>query len=77
MAPSDTLIILHRVATIAHADRILVLDGCTIGESGRHEELLALREIDVTRLPQPHSRSRTSVVRPRLASFGVSSRAAF
>jgi ATP-binding cassette, subfamily B, bacterial MsbA len=35
-----TLVIAHRVSTIMHADRILVVDGGVIAEAGRHEELL-------------------------------------
>lgn len=37
-----TLIIAHRLATIRHADRILVVTEDGIAEEGRHEELLAV-----------------------------------
>lgn len=35
-----TLIIEHRLSTIRHADRILVLDQGVIAESGTHEQLM-------------------------------------
>lgn len=36
-----TLIIAHRLATIQHADRIVVVDESGVAEEGRHEELIA------------------------------------
>ncbi|BFH23644.1 hypothetical protein PMJ11TS3_52410 [Paenibacillus melissococcoides] len=41
-AGRTTLIIAHRLATIKHADRIIVVNEDGIAEQGRHDELLAL-----------------------------------
>jgi ATP-binding cassette subfamily B protein len=38
-----TLIIAHRLSTVTHADRIIVLDGGRVAESGTHDALLAQR----------------------------------
>ena len=36
-----TLVIAHRLATIQHADRIVVVDATGIAEQGQHHELIA------------------------------------
>ena len=41
MQGRTTLVIAHRLATIEHADRVLVLDAGRLVEQGRHAELLA------------------------------------
>jgi ATP-binding cassette, subfamily B, bacterial MsbA len=40
MAGRTTLIIAHRLSTIEHADRVVVLEGGRVAESGSHGELL-------------------------------------
>lgn len=40
MANRTTFVIAHRLSTVLHADRILVIEGGRIAESGSHDELL-------------------------------------
>ena len=39
-AAAPRIVIAHRLHTITHADRILVVEGGAIVEAGRHDELL-------------------------------------
>ena len=60
-AGRTTLVIAHRLATIRHADRIVVVDHQGLVEQGRHGDLVARRR----RLPPP---ARRAVRRPMSAA---------
>src|SRR6202008_1499479 len=45
MKGRTTLVIAHRLATVRNADRIIVLDGGQVKETGTHEELLKRKGI--------------------------------
>lgn len=43
MADKTVLVVAHRLSTIAHLDRVVVLDKGLIVEDGRHQQLLELK----------------------------------
>ena len=45
MAGRTTLVIAHRLATVQHADRILVMDQGRLLDAGRHDELIRRNDL--------------------------------
>jgi subfamily B ATP-binding cassette protein MsbA len=45
MKGRTTICIAHRLSTVQHADRIIVMDNSQIVESGKHAELLVKRGV--------------------------------
>jgi subfamily B ATP-binding cassette protein MsbA len=44
MAGRTSVVIAHRLSTVQHADRIIVLEGGRVVEAGRHQDLLERKE---------------------------------
>ena len=66
MAGRTTLILAHRLSSVIDADRILVLEGGRVVESGRHEELMR-RDGAYQRLMGGQAEERDLAIEPRAA----------
>jgi subfamily B ATP-binding cassette protein MsbA len=62
MEDRTTFIIAHRLSTVTHADRIIVLDAGRIVEEGAHEELLQRRGLywSLYRIQNPEGAGRSA-----------------
>src|SRR4030095_958894 len=73
MSQRTSFVIAHRLATVRHADQILVMDRGRIVERGRHDELLALGGIyaqlcESSFLDEPGNLGTHTNALPRIAS---------
>jgi ABC-type multidrug transport system fused ATPase/permease subunit len=77
-ADRTTLVIAHRLSTVRHADRIVVLDAGRVAQSGTHEELSAspnspyARLIATNKTDSPAWSNRPARPRPRSAAVPFS-----
>src|ERR1700732_3210414 len=65
-----TILIAHRLSTILHADCIYVLERGRIGESGRHEDLLASKGLYCAMWRQQVGEGRENLFKPACATEG-------